>query len=92
MTQNRLVAATATRYEYASYHKEAGHQRNARSWYPIMALSLLGLVGGYEMMKKMKLNITAECCGIIGYVGQENIAGKLILDGIQILQYRGYDS
>lgn len=37
-------------------------------------------------------SLTYLYVGIIGYVGQDNLAGKLILDGIQILQYRGYDS
>ena len=30
-------------------------------------------------------------CGIIGYVGNDN-ASKIILDGLKMLQYRGYDS
>ena len=30
-------------------------------------------------------------CGIIGYVGNNN-ASKIILDGLKMLQYRGYDS
>ena len=30
-------------------------------------------------------------CGIIGYVGNDN-AAKIILDGLKMLQYRGYDS
>lgn len=31
-------------------------------------------------------------CGIFGYVGTNNNAGTLILDGLKSLEYRGYDS
>lgn len=30
-------------------------------------------------------------CGIVGYVGQNN-AAKAVLDGLELLEYRGYDS
>lgn len=30
-------------------------------------------------------------CGIVGYIGKRS-AGKIILDGLQALEYRGYDS
>lgn len=33
-----------------------------------------------------------KCCGIIGYLGKEEIANEVCLDGIQVLQFRGYDS
>ena len=33
-----------------------------------------------------------ECWGIIGYVGTDDSAEDVLLDGIQILQNRGYDS
>lgn len=31
-------------------------------------------------------------CGIIGYVGDEQKAMEVILDGLSKLEYRGYDS
>ena len=31
-------------------------------------------------------------CGIVGYVGSEDRAQDLILDGLRRLEYRGYDS
>lgn len=31
-------------------------------------------------------------CGIFGYVGQKNNAAQLVLDGLKLLEYRGYDS
>lgn len=34
----------------------------------------------------------ARCCGIVGYLGQENIANEVLAQGIELLQNRGYDS
>lgn len=31
-------------------------------------------------------------CGIFGYVGKSDNAGELVLEGLKILEYRGYDS
>jgi glucosamine--fructose-6-phosphate aminotransferase (isomerizing) len=31
-------------------------------------------------------------CGIIGYVGKSNRVGKILLEGLKRLEYRGYDS
>ena len=31
-------------------------------------------------------------CGIVGYVGREERAQDVILDGLRRLEYRGYDS
>lgn len=31
-------------------------------------------------------------CGIFGYVGKKNIAPEIVLDGLKLLEYRGYDS
>ncbi len=31
-------------------------------------------------------------CGIVGYVGQTNQATRFVLDGLEALEYRGYDS
>jgi len=31
-------------------------------------------------------------CGIFGYIGTRETAGNLILDGLKLLEYRGYDS
>ncbi|MBP7832230.1 MAG: glutamine--fructose-6-phosphate transaminase (isomerizing) [Candidatus Levybacteria bacterium] len=31
-------------------------------------------------------------CGIFGYIGSRNIAPDIILDGLKVLEYRGYDS
>ena len=87
--QARAMSGAANRYKYNSYNQSSYNRRS--KLYPLAALSVLSLVGGYEMLKN-KLKAMAECCGIIGYIGPDKIAGKLVLDGIQILQYRGYDS
>ena len=83
----------------ASYHKQyeqSYHKQNRNTSYSymyptIMALSLFSVLGGLDFLKK-RIPITSQCCGIIGYIGQEPIAEDIVLDGIQILQYRGYDS
>ena len=31
-------------------------------------------------------------CGIYGYVGRQNTASQIILEGLKLLEYRGYDS
>lgn len=31
-------------------------------------------------------------CGIFGYVGQQNNAAEIVLEGLKLLEYRGYDS
>lgn len=43
----------------------------------------------YNVLKEKK---ESECCGIIGYIGKEKIADKVLTEGILVLQNRGYDS
>ena len=31
-------------------------------------------------------------CGILGYIGKKNNAAEIVLDGLKLLEYRGYDS
>ncbi len=31
-------------------------------------------------------------CGIFGYIGKQQRAGNIVLDGLKLLEYRGYDS
>jgi glucosamine--fructose-6-phosphate aminotransferase (isomerizing) len=31
-------------------------------------------------------------CGIFGYLGKQNNAGQIVLEGLKLLEYRGYDS
>jgi glucosamine--fructose-6-phosphate aminotransferase (isomerizing) len=31
-------------------------------------------------------------CGIFAYVGKKQNAGELVLNGLKLLEYRGYDS
>ena len=33
-----------------------------------------------------------ECCGIIAYIGKEPLATKICVEGVKLLQFRGYDS
>jgi glucosamine--fructose-6-phosphate aminotransferase (isomerizing) len=34
----------------------------------------------------------AECCGIVGYIGNQKKGGDICMDGLKILESRGYDS
>jgi len=31
-------------------------------------------------------------CGIFGYVGKQDNAASIVLEGLKLLEYRGYDS
>ena len=39
----------------------------------------------------MKLEENEPMCGIVGYIGREE-AAPILLDGLERLEYRGYDS
>lgn len=45
----------------------------------------------FTRLKKNRRN-PLKCCGIIGYLGKEKNAVDACVQGIQILQFRGYDS
>lgn len=49
-----------------------------------MAAYMYGAAG-----EKEKAN---ECCGIVGYIGNQPIAGNVCMSGLKILESRGYDS
>lgn len=51
----------------------------------------LSYLSKYFIDKRMFSN-KHYCCGIIGYVGKDQIAKEVCIDGIQVLQFRGYDS
>lgn len=44
---------------------------------------------GYTNLQGMVLN---TMCGIFGYVGHRTDTAKLVLEGLKLLEYRGYDS
>jgi len=43
----------------------------------------------YKWQQEQKLN---ECCGIVGYIGNQPKAGDVCINGLHILESRGYDS
>lgn len=45
---------------------------------------------GISFLKRIKLKVV-ECCGIMGYIGNQD-ASKILIEGIEVLQNRGYDS
>ena len=53
-------------------------------------------IGGITLFSFWLLNKhtkkTAKNCGIIGYIGKDPNAVDVCLEGVQILQFRGYDS
>mmetsp|Transcript_1177 Transcript_1177/g.1890 ORF Transcript_1177/g.1890 Transcript_1177/m.1890 type:complete len:667 (+) Transcript_1177:19-2019(+) len=51
---------------------------------------LLALAGGVLCFENRKKFL--ESCGIIGYVGERPIATEVLLEGLQQMQNRGYDS
>mmetsp|Transcript_384 Transcript_384/g.345 ORF Transcript_384/g.345 Transcript_384/m.345 type:complete len:246 (-) Transcript_384:1421-2158(-) len=95
----RLVSTSTQRVVPTSYFRRESGYNSSRDYsygfnrfaYPGVALGMLSMLGAYEVYKN-KYAPSSECCGIIGFIGEDNLAGKIILDGLQILQYRGYDS
>lgn len=54
-------------------------------------LSLFAFTTGF-CYYKYKKKTALRCCGIIAYLGKEKMAIDVCTEGIQILQFRGYDS
>lgn len=52
------------------------------------------LLGGLMLYKQMVQASESEneCCGIVGYLGNRPQAGPICIQGLQILESRGYDS
>ncbi|CRG97265.1 glutamine--fructose-6-phosphate aminotransferase [isomerizing], putative [Plasmodium gallinaceum] len=65
----------------------------------IIFFALYEILANEEKKKKKKKyrnffnfsNKPADCCGIMGYLGNRD-ASKILIEGIEILQNRGYDS
>ena len=83
------VLLASQRRDKFGFNNQRNHKYNPNMLYYPAALAMMTFLGGYELYKKRS---QTECCGIIGYIGEEKQAEKIILEGIQILQYRGYDS
>lgn len=64
-------------------NKESGQ----RSFNNFMIFGLMGLAAVDQYLKYKK----SECCGIVGVIGEDN-AAEFLLEGLQILRNRGYDS
>ncbi len=45
----------------------------------------------YRNLKNSEL-YSNECCGIVGYIGNQKKAGEVCMNGLHILESRGYDS
>ncbi|KAF0690567.1 Aste57867_18054 [Aphanomyces stellatus] len=55
----------------------------------VAALSALSLVGWDKGWKEKS---TSSCCGIVGVIGTQQNAKEILLEGLTVLQTRGYDS
>ena len=61
------------------------------------AMQSMSLLLGGLFLYKQTLNQESqadknECCGIVGYIGNRPQAGPICIQGLQILESRGYDS
>lgn len=64
---------------------------------PFNRMNTVGLVSSFALFnyyyQQMQMNqVQNECCGIVGYIGNRPNAGKVCINGLQILESRGYDS
>ena len=74
---NRLIYRAFNKQSFSSFKKTA----------------LLGLsIGYYAYLYEKKKKTPLLNCGIIGYVGKDPNAVDVCINGIQTLQFRGYDS
>jgi hypothetical protein len=55
----------------------------------VMALGAMAYLYKYAKEAEETQN---ECCGIVGYIGNQKKAGKVCMNGLKILESRGYDS
>jgi glucosamine--fructose-6-phosphate aminotransferase (isomerizing) len=47
---------------------------------------------GFYFLKSLQKKKELKSCGIIGYIGKEKNGVEVCVEGVQILQFRGYDS
>ncbi len=73
--------------DYRKYLKYSNIKLYAKSFLKFSTLSTVGL---YILFNNSQKN--AKNCGIIGYIGKDKNAVQVCIEGIQILQFRGYDS
>jgi glucosamine 6-phosphate synthetase-like amidotransferase/phosphosugar isomerase protein len=66
-------------------------QRQANMVNKVGLMSSVALLSYYYQQMQMK-QMQNECCGIVGYIGNRKEAGKVCINGLQILESRGYDS
>ncbi|KAF4031727.1 SIS domain-containing protein [Phytophthora infestans] len=57
------------------------------TWFSAIAVGALGVVGASLFHENH-----SDCCGIVGVVGKSENASDFLLEGVTILQNRGYDS
>ena len=90
-TYSRMMAISS-RYKQSNYKRFTNKNKYFNPQKILWTTASLFSFGYLWEQYRRYSKSSSECWGIIGYIGNENIAEKVVLDGIQILQYRGYDS
>ena len=72
-------------YRNNNYNNDNGSSSSSSSFQMMLPLAVGALVSGLYSTRK------SESCGIVGVVGKDEVNGFL-LEGLQILRNRGYDS
>ncbi|KAL8429848.1 hypothetical protein ACSSS7_006296 [Eimeria intestinalis] len=81
---------------YRRFHHDAGYWsskpygKEARGLGLMKGCALAG-AAGWASLWLSRDNPPAHCCGIVGYIGTGNVE-SVLMEGIEILQNRGYDS
>lgn len=78
--------------KYSFYSKNFFYNKRNFVKYAKSILYLSFGLSFYNYINYKKFTNELECCGIIGYIGKEKIGIDVCLSGIEILQFRGYDS
>lgn len=66
------------------------NQFRSKNFFRNLTLTTTLAYGLYNQQKNQSKSLS--CCGIIGFIGKEKTAVEVCVEGIQVLQFRGYDS
>lgn len=85
LAQSRRIRGTYTTSKFPLLvHPCGGSDENwLGAFGKTFAVLVVGLLGSFQ---------SNQCCGVIGVVGEETNASEILLEGLTILQNRGYDS
>lgn len=72
--------------------KDLSKQKSLKFGQSGRALVSLGAMAAYMYGVFGEYGKQNECCGIVGYIGNQPITGDVCMKGLKILESRGYDS